>query len=188
MQVSAIDRLPSLEPDIRSRAAEELFQAVRDLMAPILAAWRRDADLSALLRLTNPAITAGIAVLPENFEKIRTANGNPHLADIPPDQDAREFELHFGERVHLDILTTKDPHGNGVIARFLGKFGEGIQQVEIQTSDCDQATNRIRSTFGVEPIYPATRPGADGTRVNFFLASRPDGRKILVEFVEKKSG
>lgn len=130
-------------------------------------------------------MTVGVAVLPKTFARIRAANGNPPLADVPPDQDANEFELHFADRVQLDILTTNTPGGLGAIARFLDKFGEGIQQVEFDVKNVDEATEILRRRFNLAPLYPATRAGADGTRVNFFLASRPDGRKVLIELVEK---
>ena len=42
----------------------------------------------------------------------------------------------------------------------------------------------LRARFALPPIYPATRPGADGTRVNFFLAASADGTKVLIELVE----
>ena len=58
--------------------------------------------------------------------------------------------------------------------------------MKLEVKNCDSATNRVRSAFGVEPLYSATRPGADGTHVNFFLASRPDGRKVLIELVEPR--
>ncbi len=134
-------------------------------------------------------LTVGIAVLPETFEKIRAANGSPPLADAPADQDVLEFELEFAESgmpyVRLDILTTKAPGGNGAIARFLEKFGEGIQQVEIDVTDVDRATEILRTRFKIEPIYPATRPGANGTRVNFFLVTAINNQKVLVELVEQ---
>jgi hypothetical protein len=130
-------------------------------------------------------MTVGFAVFPETFSKIRAANGNPRLADVPPDQDAIEFELHFAGGAQIDILTTKAPGGPGAIARFLEKFGEGIQQVEFDVESVDDATEILRSRFNLAPLYPATRSGADGTRVNFFLVSRPDGRKVLIELVEK---
>jgi hypothetical protein len=127
-------------------------------------------------------------VLPETFDKIRAANSSPPLADTPPDQDILEFEIEFAGRFiptpRLDILTTKAPDGNGAIARFLEKFREGIQQVEIDVTDVDRATEILRSRFQVEPIYPATRSGANGTRVNFFLVTSWNGAKVLVELVE----
>jgi tellurite resistance protein TerC len=139
--------------------------------------------------LPSPKLTVGIAVSPETFERIRSANGSPPLADAPADQDVLEFELDFEgdfvRRPRLDILTTKAPGGGGAIDRFLEKFGEGIQQVEIDVTDVDRATRILREKFKIDPIYPATRPGANGTRVNFFLVARYDGTKVLVELVEQ---
>jgi hypothetical protein len=81
-------------------------------------------------------------------------------------------------------LTTREPDGPGAIARYLQKFGEGIQQIEIYVRDVDRATEILRTRFALSPLYPATRAGADGTRVNFFLATAPDGKKVLIELVE----
>lgn len=131
-----------------------------------------------------PALTVGLAVQPANFEAIRAACGSPRLAEVPPDQDAREFELHFPGGARLDVLTTSAPGGTGAIARFLGKSGEGVQQVEIAVTDVDHATENLRARFGISPVYPATRPGADGTRVNFFLVADESKRKVLIELVE----
>jgi hypothetical protein len=135
-----------------------------------------------------PITTVGVAVTPETFGRVHSANGSPRLADVPPDQDAKEFELHFAQGVRLDILTTREPGGTGAIARYLQKSGEGIQQVELLARNVDAATEILRSGFGVQPIYPATRAGADGTRVNFFLVSLPgkgpEKGKILIELVE----
>lgn len=134
---------------------------------------------------TQPKITVGIAVQPETFATIHAANGSPALAAVPPDQDAEEFELFFPSNIQLDILTTKTPGGGGAIDRFLGRFGEAVQQVELDVTDIDRATEILRGAFQLEPIYPATRPGANGTRVNFFLAPDSKGKKVLVELVEQ---
>jgi hypothetical protein len=131
-----------------------------------------------------PEATVGLAVTPGHFEEIRAACGSPGLATVPPDQDAREFELHFGQDVRLDILTTAQPGGAGAIARFLQKSGEGVQQVELLVRDVNRVTEKLRVTRGLAPIYPRTRPGADGTRVNFFLLTNSKGSKVLIELVE----
>jgi hypothetical protein len=188
------DDVPSLvlglgAPDVATRgyAAAELFRRGRILARAVAGRWLADSEFSkhfTLDDLRSPRTTVGIAVKPERFEQIRAANGSPRLADVPPDQDAKEFELHFPQDVRLDILTTRDPAGTGAIARYLAKFGEGIQQIELETRDVDAATKILRLHFNVLPIYPATRPGADGTRVNFFLAALPDGTKVLIELVE----
>lgn len=198
----AIAGLSSLDATERSDAGHQLSRAGLLLVAFIQQNWKAGApDLIKLMDDLNPPDkpyypTAGIAVLPETFERIRAANGNVPLAEVPPDQDAMEFELHntwqFGIgldavtcRADLDILTSKDPSGGGAIARFLAKHGEGIQQVEFEVSDVDRATQILVEKFGVKAVYPGTRAGANQTRVNFFLL--PTGHhneKVLVEFVE----
>ena len=80
-----------------------------------------------------------------------------------------EFELRFGDGEDFDILTTRDPGGAGAIARYLMKFGEGIQQIEIGVTSVDRATEILRTRFGITAVYPETHAGANGTRVNFFL-------------------
>jgi hypothetical protein len=184
---SLIRRLGDAEPSQREKAATIIFQQGVELAAAATAKWLADAELAGLLVMGeshSPETTVGLAVERENFFRIRTANGSPRLADVPPDQDAEEFELHFGHGVRLDLLTTKDPRGAGSIARFLQKFGEGIQQIELLVRDVDRATEILRKRFGLEPIYAKTRAGADGTRVNFFLAPTPPGKKVLIELVE----
>lgn len=191
----------------RAEAAEKLHMAGLELSHPVFNQWLTDPELATLLIPFKPAAltskvrpsareivrpelglpTVGVAVRPENFQKIRRANGSPRLAEVPPDQDAMEFELLFGHRVSLDILTTKAPSGNGAIARFLEKFGEGIQHVEYQTADVDRVTQLLRERFGQQAVYPQARLGADGTRVNFFLAATPEGKKVLIELVEARA-
>ena len=181
----------------KAESAIRLYLAGVNLCMPLLSQWVGDSEFRGLTlpEKSNAAggasthggpstIVVGIAVHPETFGKIRSSNNSPRLADVPPDQDAQEFELHLEDSIELDILTTRTPGGSGAIARFLEKFGEGIQQVEIYVRDLDRATAILGSRFGLAPIYPATRAGADGTRVNFFLAVTPDSKKVLIELVE----
>jgi hypothetical protein len=185
---AAIAMLSSADPGERAAGARDIYRAGRELAGEASRPWRNDPEFAALLAdnsANEPQCTVGLAVNPITFEAIRDANANPHLADVPPDQDAREFELHFDANVALDILTTRDPKGQGAIARYLSKFGEGIQQVEYRCRNVDAATALLKTKFAVEPIYPETRPGADGTRINFFLARTPSGDKVLLELYEK---
>lgn len=193
-----IGHLADADPAERAWTASRLSTAGMQRVLDTLQEWQRDEELRDLMAgaahggapvAVNAAkITTGIAVLPETFEKIRAACGSVPLADAPADQDVLEFELELSESgfpgIHLDILTTKEPGGNGAIARFLNKFGEGIQQVEIDVTDVDRATEILHTRFKVEPIYPATRAGANGTRVNFFLVTTPENQKLLIELVE----
>jgi hypothetical protein len=181
---SAIAGLSSADSSVRQDAAAEIYRVGRASAGCAIADWWTESELSALLRGPNPAVTVGLAVARETFGPIRIANGTPRLAEVPADQDAEEFELHFPQDISLDILTTREPGGSGAIARFLNRFGEGVQQVEYRCTNVDRATQILKDKFDVAPVYPATRPGADGTRINFFLVKSPDAGKVLVELYE----
>ena len=187
-----IARLASADADEREQAAREIFRQGAAAAEPLLAKWFADREFRSLARVGNTLLTVGVAVHPERFAAIRAACGLPRLAEVPPDQDALEFSLGFRHAVRLDVLTPRAPAGEGAIARFLERFGEGIQQVECDVRDVEQATRVLRTRFALEPVYPETRAGADGTCVNFFLVSSAQDRKILIELVEvadpKKKG
>src|SRR5271163_321003 len=190
-----IQDLAGSDERMKIESAMRLYLAGVSLCTPLLSRWVSDPEFRELTLPTRPtgetrahyqpsSIVVGIAVQPETFQKIRAANDSPRLAQVPADQDAQEFELHLDASIAFDILTTREPEGSGAIARFLQKFGEGIQQIEIYVRDVDRATEILRSRFALAPLYPATRAGADGTRVNFFLVTGPDAKKVLIELVE----
>lgn len=182
-----IASLAASDPGERARAARAISEAGIAAAAAATRAWRNEAELAQLFC---GVPVAGVAVQPETFDQIRRASGMPRLAEVPPDQDAQEFELHFAGGISLDILTASQPHGPGAMARFLDRHGEGIQQVELPVRDVDRATTLLRERFSLAPVYPETRAGADGTRVNFFLvplrpsAGESPSGKILIELVE----
>jgi tellurite resistance protein TerC len=191
-----IGRLANPDAAKRAQVASDLFNSGRTRLLSWFSEWKGDPDFRALVvhdeyatsggpPIQNARVTVGIAVLPATFDAIRAACGSPPLADAPADHEVLEFELVFSGHVRLDILTTNNPGGGGAIARFLEKFGEGIQQIEIDVTDVDRATEILRERFKVDPIYPATRPGANGTRVNFFLVTTWNEKKVLVELVEQ---
>jgi len=181
---TAIAGLCSEAAAVREAAATEIYAAGRGPAERVAETWWSDAELSGLLSGPKAEVTVGLAVQRETFAKIRAANGVSRLAEVPSDQDAEEFELHFPAGVSLDILTSRAPGGEGAIAKYLAKFGEGIQQVEFRCFNVDRATEILKEKFGASAVYPETRPGADGTRVNFFLAKVRDAGKILIELYE----
>lgn len=190
-----IRSLADSDPLKRRAAATQLYLAGAALFLIATREWFRDAEFRELVRpfsmdvageptLEDTSFSIGIAVQPENFERIRAANGSPRLAEVPPDQDAMEFELRSGEHEEFDILTTRDPRGPGAIARYLRKFGEGIQQIEVNVTSVNRATEILRTRFGLTPVYLETHAGANGARVNFFLVPVAEGKRVLIELVE----
>jgi hypothetical protein len=183
----SIADLSSANEPKRLAAAGEIYRLGRATAGSAISAWWGESELSALLLGPNPSITVGLAVQRDMFGRIRIANGTPRLADVPPDQDAEEFELQFTEGISLDILTTREPGGSGAIAKYLANLGEGVHHVEFLCTSVDRATLILKDKLGVDSVYPATRHGADGTRVNFFLVASPDGGKVLIELHELQS-
>ena len=183
----SIANLSSADESEKLAAAGEIYRLGRATAGSAIADWWAESELSVLLLAPSPAITVGLAVQRDTFSRIRIANGTPRLAAVPPDQDAEEFELDFAGEVSLDILTAREPGGSGAIAKFLAKSGEGIQQVEYRCTNVDRSTQILKEKLKVAPIYPETRAGADGTRINFFLVKSPDGGKVLIELYELPS-
>ena len=180
----ALAGLCSIDSSTRSAAAAEICRNGRAPAAQATSSWWRNLELSRLMFAPNPVVTVGLAVERSLFARIHEANGAPPLAQVPPDQDAEECELDFSNGVALDVLTTRAPGGPGAVARFLAKFGEGVQQVEFRCSDVDRATTILKEALGVMPVYPNTRSGANGTRVNFFLVPTADKSKVLIELYQ----
>lgn len=185
---SLIQEMSAGDPATRSKAAREIFERGRELARAAIEPWLADDMLSNLFVIDSascfPEATVGLAVEPATFERIWKACGSPPLAEVPPDQDAKEFELVFPDRVRVDILTSRQREGSGAMARHLEKFGESIQQVELLVRNVDHATQILRLHFHLTPVFPQTRSGANNTRVNFFLLPAPSGKKVLLELVE----
>lgn len=170
-------------PTARAEAAAAIYHLGRERALNATRLWLQNPDFAALCSPT-PSVTVGLAVRQQTFALIRAANDFPQLAEVPAEQDATEFELHFSGGIALDILTTRDPEANGAIARFLTKQGEAIQQVEFRCSDVNRAATILRDQFAQASIYPEKRPGANHTQINFFLVSAPDNSKVLIELYE----
>jgi hypothetical protein len=181
----AIAGLSSGEAPERDNAAAAIYTAGLAAAESAVETWWTDEEFSGLLLGPKPDVTVGLAVQRETFAKIRAANGVPRLAEVPSEQDAEEFELHFADGISLDVLTSRAPGGDGAIARYLAKFGEGVQQAEFRCLNVERAAEILKEKFGVSAIYPEARSGADGTRVNFFLVAAAGGRKVLIELYEQ---
>ena len=173
---TAIAGLCAGEASARDAAAAEIYAAGRAPAERVVETWCSDAELSGLLSAPKPEVTVGLAVQRETFSKIRAAHSVSRLAEVPSDQDAEEFELHFANGASLDILTSRAPGGEGAIARFLGKFGEDVQQVEFRCANVGRATEILKEKFGVAAVYPGDA-GGGGWDANQFLSCGDSGRQ-----------
>src|ERR1700681_2972700 len=88
----------------------------------------------------------------------------------------------------MGVLPGRGAGWQGGIARFLAKFGEGVQQVEFRCLSVNRAMAILRERFRVAPIYPEARAGANGSKVNFVLVAVPvaagENAKVLIELYE----
>lgn len=179
-----ISKLAGADVKERESAAHALFRRGCSIAEPLLWKWFADSEFRALAPAGSALLTVGLAVQPATFEAIRARFGEPQLAETPPDQDVLEFELAFAHGVRLDVITPRTAAKDAPIAKFLARFGEGIQQVECDVRDVTRATEILRERFQLDPIYPQIRAGANQTLVNFFLVPVAEDRKLLIELVE----
>lgn len=179
-----ISTLAGADANERESAAYELFRLGCATAEPVLRKWFADAEFRALASGGGMLLTVGVAVQPTTFEAIRARFGQPQLSQVPPDQDVLEFELSFPHGVRLDVMTPRTPASEGAIAKFLARFGEGIQQVECDVRNVSRAVQILQQRFQLTPAYPQIREGANQTRVNFFLVPVAEDRKLLIELVE----
>ena len=175
-----VEDLASSDAGLRAAAASQIYRAGCELTEDIFSAWRQVPEFDVLVS-GKPII--GVAVPPDLFVRIRQEMDMPPLADVPAEQNTAEFDVHRGN-IHLDILTPVD--GEGAIQKFLDRFGPGIQQVELPVIQVEEASRILFTRFGLAPVYPQPRAGADGTRVNFFLVDLPERGKVLIELFEAR--
>jgi len=94
-----VDALSSADDSVRARAAEQIYNTGLAPALIIANKWLQDSELADLLSSPSLHTTVGLAVFPAAFAKIRAAAGKPALAEVPPDQDAEEFELKLRDNI-----------------------------------------------------------------------------------------
>jgi methylmalonyl-CoA/ethylmalonyl-CoA epimerase len=112
----------------------------------------------------------------------------PFYRDLLGLEHAREEEVPT-ERVRVAFLERGETHielleplgGDGPIADFLGRRGEGIHHLCFAVDDIEAALARAREA-GVAVVGEAPRPGAGGCRVAFLHPKSTGG--ILIELSE----
>jgi methylmalonyl-CoA/ethylmalonyl-CoA epimerase len=79
----------------------------------------------------------------------------------------------------LQLLAPLSPEST--IAKFLDRYGPGVQQVAYTVADVDAACAALRDR-GVRLLYDSPRHGTAGSRINFVHPKDAGG--VLVELVE----
>jgi methylmalonyl-CoA/ethylmalonyl-CoA epimerase len=100
--------------------------------------------------------------------------------EVNEEQGVREVMLALGDSGSaLQLLAPLRP--DSPIARFLDRFGEGIQQVAYGVHDIEAVSSALRER-GVRLLYDQPKRGTAGSRVNFIHPK--DAMGVLVELVE----
>jgi methylmalonyl-CoA/ethylmalonyl-CoA epimerase len=100
--------------------------------------------------------------------------------EVNEDQGVREAMMevgHSGQFIQLLAPATAD----SAIAKFLDQRGPGVQQIAYTVDDLDQTCRDLRAQ-GVRLLYPDSRRGTAGSRINFVHPKDAGG--VLVELVE----
>jgi methylmalonyl-CoA/ethylmalonyl-CoA epimerase len=100
--------------------------------------------------------------------------------EVNEEQGVREAMLAVGDSGScIQLLAPLDE--SSTIAKFLGRHGEGVQQVAFGVDDIDAVSAQLRER-GVRLLYDDPKRGTAGSRVNFVHPKDAGG--VLVELVE----
>jgi methylmalonyl-CoA/ethylmalonyl-CoA epimerase len=105
--------------------------------------------------------------------------------EVNEEQGVREAMLQVGTDPDGGQLQLLAPlSSDSTIAKYLDKFGPGMQQLAYTVTDVDAASAVLRER-GVRLLYDEPRRGTAGSRVNFVHPKSTGG--VLVELVEPAS-
>lgn len=99
--------------------------------------------------------------------------------EINESQGIEEAMLDLADGTRLQLLAPLN--SDSTIAKFLERSGEGMQQLAFRVTDIDEAMAKVLSA-GMRLIYPESRVGTAGSRINFVHPKDVGG--VLVELVE----
>ena len=111
------------------------------------------------------------------FEKL-TGHAVDHEESVPSEKVNTAF-IQIGN-TKLELL--EPLNGEGPMAKFIEKRGEGIQQMAFEVDDIDAEMSRLKAA-GFELLSDAPKVGAHNTKV-FFIHPR-SAQGILVEVLQK---
>lgn len=130
--------------------------------------------------MIGPVHHIGVAVrsLDAALATYRKLGFEPGPVEAVPSQAVRVAFLDAGA-VQLELLESLT--GEGVIARFLERRGEGLHHLAFKVQDIRSEMRRLQED-GLELVDPEPRPGAHGRLVAFVNPRHAHG--VLVEIVQ----
>jgi methylmalonyl-CoA/ethylmalonyl-CoA epimerase len=131
--------------------------------------------------MIGPVHHVGVAVrsLREALEDYRRLGLEPDLTEDVPSQGVRVAFLRAGA-VRIELLESLKP--DGVIARFIGRRGEGFHHLAFATEDIRTEMTHLKQT-GFELVDAEPRRGSQGRLVAFVHPRSLHG--VLLELVEE---
>jgi methylmalonyl-CoA/ethylmalonyl-CoA epimerase len=146
--------------------------------------------LQGMREVLGPFVTAidhvGVAVadLDDGIKFYRETFGlETAHTEVNEEQGVREAMMRVpgdgGAGTAVQLLAPAKP--DSTIAKFLDRNGPGLQQLAYRVTDVDAASNALKEA-GIRLIYPESRRGTAGSRVNFVHPKDAGG--VLVELVE----
>ena len=105
-----------------------------------------------------------------------------HSREINQDQGVEEAMLRFSDGSQIQLLAALNPES--AIGKFLAKRGEGVQQVALQVSNLELATQRLTEAQ-IPTVYPTSKSGSNKSSINFIHPKYTGG--VLIELVENSA-
>lgn len=99
--------------------------------------------------------------------------------EINESQGIEEAMLDLADGTRLQLLAPLN--ADSTIAKFLERSGEGMQQLAFRVTNIDDAMANVLSA-GMRLIYPESRIGTAGSKINFVHPKDVGG--VLIELVQ----
>jgi methylmalonyl-CoA/ethylmalonyl-CoA epimerase len=96
-----------------------------------------------------------------------------------------ELKVSFIPVGETNVELTQSTTEEGIIAKFVGKRGEGIHHIAFEVEDIDSALEELKDK-GIQLVDQQARPGAHDARIAFIHPKATHG--VLIELVEYPSG
>jgi len=110
------------------------------------------------------------------FEKL--LNAECYKTEIVESENVNTAFFKIGES-KIELLEPTD--ANGVIAKFIGKNGEGIHHIAFEVTNIDEEINRLKRSGFI--VLNEPKKGADNKRICFLHPKSTNG--VLIELCQE---